>query len=751
MTSLRPYRAPDPRWRWPPGAVVLGSAEANQQVWIPHEMRSIHMHLVGASGQGKTKVMESLVRQDILELDGVRRGVVVIDPHGTLVADMLSWIATHQLHRQRCIRVLNPSDPDFVFGLNPVRRRPGIDPAVVASAVTNAVSRVWGGEDPRGMPQLRESMKAIVYTLSELGLTLLEADELTAMDDRIGLRAYAIEKVSHPSIRRFWETIQRLPPAQRDEKLGSAVRRLNEFLLPQAIRRIIGQRNNSINFRQCMDAGEVILIDLSYGEGRISEDEATLLGTLIVSDLFLSCLGRAADSTPTYVYIDECQRYLTQDVANILDQARKFRMHLILAHQHLGHLREAGESIFRSVMTNTRTKVCFGGLDDEDATLLARNLFRGQFDLELPKHRYDKPVVVAQVPHWLLSESASHGVARAEGRADTRGGSESQSRSTTKSQSDTYSESETISESDTISDSDTFSESDSVSAGYSRSRGDTVSSNASRSMNNAASSSWGRGSGSSDSRSEGKGGSETYAISDVGSGERLSSLSTGAAQDRGHSNSTNSSSGRSSGWSAGRSSGTGTASSDGTAETYSNAHSTGVAHTSGRAHTSGIAQTTGWAHSEGIAETEGSTVSTNWSVGTSTTDTLSRTMTRGRSQGLRSVFQTMPSVGYTLEELIHLASVKLGNLGIGEAIVKIGASPAVQIRTLRIQPGWASRKQVDHVKQLIAEASPFVLPILEASRAYQVEREALLIRARQAVSGSRKRLPAPLLKDEGWS
>ena len=106
---------------------------------------------------------------------------------------------------------------------------------------------------------------------------------------------------------------------------------------------------------------------------------------------------------PCYLYVDECQRYLIQDVANILDQSRKFGLHAILAHQHLGHLREAGEHIYRSVMTNARTKVIFGGLDDEDATVMACNVFRGQFDLQKSKPRYDKPTVVGQAHNRIKS------------------------------------------------------------------------------------------------------------------------------------------------------------------------------------------------------------------------------------------------------------------------------------------------------------------------------------------------------------
>src|SRR5205085_1996671 len=112
----------------------------------------------------------------------------------------------------------------------------------------------------------------------------------------------------------------------------------------------------------------------------------------------LAPAARPPGSTPVFIYIDEVQLFLTETVAAMLDQARKFGVHLILSHQHLGHLRERGEAIYRSVMTNTRTKIVFGGLDDDDATLMARNLYRGTSDPELPNSRYDKMSIVGQAP-----------------------------------------------------------------------------------------------------------------------------------------------------------------------------------------------------------------------------------------------------------------------------------------------------------------------------------------------------------------
>jgi hypothetical protein len=213
------------------GAVVLDETQSGRKIFITREARTVHTFLAGQSGSGKSKCMEGQIRTDLLELDGEPRCVIVLDPHGTLIGNTVRWVATHRLHELRTIRILDPSDPEHVFGINPVRQRPGVDPAVIASAVLNAIMQCWGGEDATAMPQLRESLKAILYVLCALGLTFLEVDDLVDLDDRSGLRQYVIDNIRHPSIRRFWATIAALPPARAEEKLGSAVRRMNEFFV----------------------------------------------------------------------------------------------------------------------------------------------------------------------------------------------------------------------------------------------------------------------------------------------------------------------------------------------------------------------------------------------------------------------------------------------------------------------------------------------------------------------------------------
>ena len=293
--------------------------------------------------------------------------------------------------------------------------------------MVKACAQVWGGEDTSRTPLLKRCLRAIFYLLAERELTLLEATDLLRSNDPDGIRAYLTSEIRDPQFRATWEEFNSLARSRRDfnEQFSSTHNRLDEFLSAPIIRSIVGQRQHVIDFRRCMDEGDVVLVNLAPSN-RLSIENARVLGTLIVNDLFLKVIGRPPASRPFYLYIDECYQFLNEDIESILDQARKFGLHLILAHQRLGQLRKAGESVYNAVMTGAQTKVIFGGLEADDAELMARNVFLGEFDLEEPKHTFDKPVLVGHEPVWLRSESESEGISLSRGLTESTGTSASE-------------------------------------------------------------------------------------------------------------------------------------------------------------------------------------------------------------------------------------------------------------------------------------------------------------------------------------
>ena len=137
---------------------------------LTDEERSRHVHIVGASGTGKSKLMESIIRQDIL----ARRGLCLIDPHGALVDEIVAWCASRRLDHHRRIHVVEASDPGWCVGFNPLQLDGATAPSVRVDAMVAACSQVWGGEDMNGTPRLKKTLRAVFYALATRNLTLVE-------------------------------------------------------------------------------------------------------------------------------------------------------------------------------------------------------------------------------------------------------------------------------------------------------------------------------------------------------------------------------------------------------------------------------------------------------------------------------------------------------------------------------------------------------------------------------------------------
>lgn len=382
--------------------LALGTVRRGRELRLSDEERSRHIHVVGASGTGKSKLLESLIRQDMLR----GRGLCLIDPHGTLADSIIEWSAALKLETHRRIHVVDLKDEQWVAGFNPLRLQPGQHLTARVDAMVETCAEVWGGEDINQTPLLTTCLQLVFYALARHGLTLLEAVELTASTDPLALRERLIGQLDDQVYESYWRELSALPRREFEERFSSTRRRLLRFLGSPVVRRMVGQRASVLDMRRIMDEGDVLIVNL-VPRGAVSAENARLLGALITSELRLCALARTkavAEARPFSLYIDECYDYLTGDVERMLDETRKFGLHVILAHQRLGQLRARSEAIYNGVMAGGQTKVVFGGMTDEDAEIMARHVFRSTFNLERPKRSLDKPIVVDEVPYWLESE-----------------------------------------------------------------------------------------------------------------------------------------------------------------------------------------------------------------------------------------------------------------------------------------------------------------------------------------------------------
>lgn len=426
--------------------LLFGTTRRGNEVLVGPKLRTTHMHVLGASGRGKSKFLEHLIRQDIRHGEGL----CLIDPHGELCDDLVRWLAETGLHERRRIALVDPSVEGWSVGFNPLDFGPRQEIPFAVDAMVKACAQVWGGEDTTKTPLLKRALRLVYHALAEKRLTLLEAHALTQPHDQGGLRRYLTSDLRDPIIGTEWAALNSMPPARLDEFFSSTNNRLLEFLASELLRNIIGQRERVLDLSRAMEEQAIVLVNLAP-RGRLSADNARLLGTLIVNDLLLKARQRPKGSAPFYLYVDECALFVNDDLGSILDETRKFGLHLVLAHQHLAQLRAVSERVYAAVMTNAQTKVVFGGLSPDDARVMAESVFMGEYDLEDVKHTYDSKQVARYARVWLeshargesLGESESQGVSESmslaegsstsehEGAGTTRGSSEGTTRSAT--------------------------------------------------------------------------------------------------------------------------------------------------------------------------------------------------------------------------------------------------------------------------------------------------------------------------------
>ena len=374
----------------------MGSIELGQTtegvVKLPRDARETHLHVIGGTGSGKSAFLEHMIRRDIRH----GHGVFVIDPHGTLFDNLVDWIGREGYAGDRPVHLIDGRDPAWTIGFNPLIGPNA--PHVRVSAMVNAVMKAWGDADITQTPRLARSLYIIFHLLAEQQRALTEASLLTSLADE-PIRRALTAMICDPYIAAEWREINdgigRTPRAFA-EFFESTRNRLQSFATSPTLRRIFGQTERLIDFGRVMDERHIVLVSLAPGK-EMSPQDARMLGAMLFSALFTTALSRdpqRAKRAPCYCYIDECADYLTDDIARMLDQTRKFGLHLILAHQRLQQLRDCSETLYNGVMESAKSKVVFQVDDDDSAEILARHLFRKVFDLSETAVVDTRPTVV---------------------------------------------------------------------------------------------------------------------------------------------------------------------------------------------------------------------------------------------------------------------------------------------------------------------------------------------------------------------
>ncbi|HEX8566996.1 MAG TPA: helix-turn-helix domain-containing protein [Pyrinomonadaceae bacterium] len=371
------------------GELVLGEnshAGRVRAIALGTNLRVKHTHLVGASGSGKSTLLSNMMIQDLDQ----GNGFACFDPHGDLIDAVLERIPQHRLQD---FVIFDPSDDGYPIGFNILSAHSELEKTLLASDLVSIFRRFstsWG--------DVMNSILAnavLAFLESERGGNLLDLKRF--LIDK-NFRENFLTTVKDDEIRYYWLTeFHQL----KGKPFAPLLTRLDTFLRSKLIRHIVSAKENRLDFRRMMDERKVLLVRLSLGS--IGEENAYLLGSLLVSKLHQATLSRQniaeENRQPFFLYLDEAHHFVTESMNQILSGVRKYKLGLVLAHQQLRQFQTGESDILASVLANCYTRICFR-LDDADAERLAKgfsfftadhlkNLGVGEAIVRLEQSRYD--------------------------------------------------------------------------------------------------------------------------------------------------------------------------------------------------------------------------------------------------------------------------------------------------------------------------------------------------------------------------
>ncbi len=330
---------------------------------IKKDDRTRHVYVIGKTGMGKTNLLETMATQDIRNGEGV----CVVDPHGEFAEKMLKAVPSSRVND---VIYFNPADKDFPIAFNILEAVDEDKKNLVASGMMGVFKKIWPDVwSPRMEYILNNTILAL---LDYPGSTMLGVNRMMFDKD---YRKRVYPKIKDPVVKSFWmNEFDKWEDRFRKEAVAAIQNKVGQFLSSYVIRNIVGQPKSTIDMREIMDKKKILIVNLS--KGRIGEDAMRLLGGMIVTKIQLAAMGRVEipeeKREDFYLYVDEFQNFATESFANILSEARKYRLNLTLAHQYISQLIFDGNTTVRdAIFGNVGTIVTFR-VGAEDAEFLEK-------------------------------------------------------------------------------------------------------------------------------------------------------------------------------------------------------------------------------------------------------------------------------------------------------------------------------------------------------------------------------------------
>jgi DNA helicase HerA-like ATPase len=305
---------------------VTNYRDIRKRFGIKEKNRRGHMYIIGKTGTGKSTLIENMVISDIKE----GQGLALIDPHGDLVEDVLHFVPKRRIED---VIYFNPADIEYPIAFNPLESVHPDHHYLVASGLISVFKKIWS---EFWGPRLEHILRHSILTLLEYPKsTILDMPRLlTDKEFRNGI----IQRITNQQVREFWLfEFEKYSAWLRSEAISPILNKIGQFLTSIPLRNIVGQKENRFDLRKVMDEGRVLLVNLA--KGKLGEENCSLLGAMLVTKIWLASLSRAElpekQRKSFYLYVDEIHNFLTLSFADILSEARKYGLNLILAHQYI--------------------------------------------------------------------------------------------------------------------------------------------------------------------------------------------------------------------------------------------------------------------------------------------------------------------------------------------------------------------------------------------------------------------------------
>ncbi len=353
ISWLSSKRAPAPE-KIPTSGLFLGRSVfrgVDRPVYLSEDDRRKHMYIIGRTGTGKSELLKTLMLQDVM----AGKGLCFIDPHGDAAEEMLQLIPPH---RAEDVIYFDPSDMDRPFGINMLEAYNEQQKHFVVASIIGLMYKLF---DPNKTgiigPRFEHGVRnAMLTVMSSPGATFVEVVRVMTDADFV---KELLPMVADPVVRRYWtDQIAQTTDFHKSEVLDYTVSKFGRFVTNKMMRNIIGQSKSSFDLRKVMDEGKILIMNLS--KGRIGEENSNFLGLILVPKILQAAMSRSdmdiEKRRDFYLYVDEFQNFATDTFADILSEARKYRLNLIVANQFIGQI---GEDLKNAVFGNVGTDIAF--------------------------------------------------------------------------------------------------------------------------------------------------------------------------------------------------------------------------------------------------------------------------------------------------------------------------------------------------------------------------------------------------------